>query len=221
MPSLIFLILYLIAAAFNLYAAAKHNDKISRATKPALLLLLCLYCLFSGLPAPDLLIIAAFFACWLGDVLLMFSGDVWFFAGGVSFFAGHVLLILLFARFAGFGAVPFSITVPAAAAYLCVSASVMTRSFKKAPRIMLVPLCLYLACNSVMNVFALTRLISAPGLWSALSYAGAVLFFLSDCVLFLIRYDDRPGFYKTDFCVMLTYICGVFLIATGLVPVTL
>ena len=221
MPSLIFLILYLIAAAFNLYAAANHNDKISRATKPALLLLLCLYCLFSGLPSPDLLLIAAFFACWLGDVLLMFNGELWFFAGGVSFFAGHVLLILLFARFAGLGAAPASIIVPAAAAYLCVSAAVMALSFKKAPRIMLLPLCLYLACNSVMNVFALTRLISAPGLWSALSYAGAVLFFLSDCVLFLIRYDDRPGFYKTDFCVMLTYICGVFLIATGLVPVTL
>ncbi|MBO4423835.1 MAG: hypothetical protein J5879_10365, partial [Clostridia bacterium] len=202
MPAIICIFLFIIAATLNLIASAKDCKKLFTATKPALLLLLCLYCLFSGLPKPDLLLIGAFFACWLGDVLLMINGDIWFTAGGVSFFIGHVLLILIFARYIDFSRIPLAVVIPAAAAYLGLSALVMTRSRKKAPKALFVPLCLYLICNSAMNVFALSRLIADPGVWPALSYAGAVLFFLSDCILFLYRYDeDHERFYKNGFFV--------------------
>ena len=78
---------------------------------------------------------------------------------------------------------------------------------------------LYLLCNAVTNLFALTRLIESPGVWTAVSFVGALLFFLSDCALFLLRYESgRESFFKSGFFVMLTYISGVLLIALGLLP---
>ena len=82
------------------------------------------------------------------------------------------------------------------------------------------PMLLYLLCNGAMNVFALTRLMESPSVWRAVSYVGAILFFLSDCALCLGRFG-KPGkrFYKSNFFIMLTYISGVFLITLGLSPI--
>ena len=217
--SYVFLFLYLIAAVLNLAGTEKGREKLFKFTKPALLLLLCLYCLFRTLPSPDLLIIAAIVACWLGDVLLMIDGEAWFTAGGVSFFAGHVLLILVFARQTDISRVPLVFLIPAAALYVTAAGFVMARARKTAPLTMQIPMLLYLFCNAAMNLFALSRLLESPGIWQAVSYVGAILFFLSDCALFLLRYDnERKSLFKTDFFVMLTYICGVLFITLGLVP---
>lgn len=220
MPPYIFLVLLIGAAVFNLAGAAKKIKLMSGITKPMLLPLLCLYCLFSGLPSPDYLLIFAFAACFLGDVLLMIKGDAFFAAGGVSFFAGHVILIIVFTRYADFNSLPLYAVIPAAAIYLGVTGYIMARSRKRVPKPLFIPMTLYLAANAAMNVFALSRLFAEPSVWSGLSYVGALLFFLSDCILFLLRYDDgeRKRFYKNDFCVMFTYITGVLLIAVGLVP---
>lgn len=220
MISYVFLSLFLIAAALNIVSTRTDNKRLFALTKPALLSLLCLYCLSKTAPAPDLLLACALFACFLGDVLLMLNGDVWFAAGGVSFLIGHALLIAIFARDVDFSRLPFYVIIPAAVIYVTAAGFVMARARKEAPCLLKIPMLLYLLCNGTMNVFALTRLWQSPGLWTGLSYAGAILFFLSDCVLFLLRYDTaHPRFYKTNFYVMLTYISGVFLITLGLVPI--
>ena len=216
MLSYVFLGLYLVAAGFNLAGTQKGREKLFKATKPALLMLICLYCITRGLPEPDLLLIGAFAACWLGDVLLMLKGDVWFTLGGISFFAGHALLIAVFARGVDFGRLPLYLLIPAAVLYVAVAAVVMSRSWKNAPAFIRVPMLLYLLCNSVTGLFALTLLAESPGPWTALAFAGAALFFTSDCALFLLRYGGgRPRFYKTDLFVMSTYISAVLLIALG------
>ena len=215
----VFLILYLIAAALNLAGTLKNNKLLFGVTKPALLLLLCLYCFFRTSPTPDWLLIAALAACWLGDVLLMLKGDLWFTVGGVSFFAGHVLLIFIFARQTSLADAPLAVLIPAAALYAAAASLVMARAGKGAPRIMRIPMFMYLLCNAVTNLFALARMTGSFGIWSVLSYVGALLFFLSDCILFLLRYDtERTCFFKSGFFVMLTYISAVLLITLGLVP---
>ncbi len=219
MITYIILALFFAAAVLNLIGARKHNAVMSNASKPALLSLLCLYCLSVGFPEPDLLLIGALFACFVGDVLLILEKDLWFTLGGVSFFIGHVLLTLIFIFRTDLSSPPLLLMIPAAAVYAAASSAVMVRTKKRTPKAMFVPMLLYLLCNSATNVFALTRLTVSPGVGSALSYAGAVLFFLSDCALFLMRYgDEKKRFYKTDFFVMLTYICGVSLITLGLCP---
>ena len=137
-------------------------------------------------------------------------------AGGVSFFAGHVMFVLIFARSADLLAMPAALLIPAAAAYALASGYVMFRARKKAPKIMQIPMLLYLFCNAATNLFALSRLYTAPGVWTALSYVGAVMFFLSDLALFLQRYDSgrrRP--FMSDTFVMITYISAVLLITLG------
>lgn len=215
----VFLALYLVAGTLNVCAAKKSNRKLFSATKPLLLPMLCLYCLFCRPDAPDLLLIAALFACWLGDVLLMPEGDAWFVIGGVVFFAGHVLFIFNFARCVDLTRLPLAAVVPAAAVYAAAAGYVMYRVRKDTPAPMRIPMLLYLLCNAVTNLFALSYLIQYPGLRSAVSYAGAALFFLSDCALFLMRSDTgKKSFFKTDCFVMLTYISGVLLITLGLSP---
>ena len=59
MPAYVFLILFVIVAALNVVGARKNRSILSAVTKPMLLLLLALYVLFRGLPAPDWLIIGA------------------------------------------------------------------------------------------------------------------------------------------------------------------
>ena len=219
MLSCVFLILYLAAASVNLSAARRDRTLYFAATKPMLLLLLCLYVFSRGGENADSLLVCALLSCFLGDVLLMPEGTLWFFSGGVFFLAGHILLILNFASEIDLARLPLYVVIPSAAVYTAVSGLVMFRSRKKAPALMQIPMLLYLLANSVMNVFALVRLFVSPGVWSALSFTGAILFFLSDCALFLLRYDaGRKRFYMSGFFVMLTYISGVLLIALGLAP---
>lgn len=81
---------------------------------------------------------------------------------------------------------------------------------------------IYLLANSAMNVFALMQLLSTGTLGAVIAYIGAVLFFASDCSLFLVRYyKPRKIVYKDHFTVMLTYILGELLITQGIIMLTI
>ena len=89
------------------------------------------------------------------------------------------------------------------------------------PKIMKIPMFGYLIGNSLMNIFALMQLISNPCAGSAVAYIGAVLFFVSDCSLFLVKYHkNRDLIFKRHFTVMLTYILGELLITQGIIMLT-
>lgn len=215
----IFLILFAAAAVLHLIGTVKGYGKLCKVTKPMLLSSLCLYCVFRS-PSPDLLLTAALFACFIGDVLLMLKGDGFFVAGGIAFAAGHFILIFIFARDVDFTRLPFAVVIPAAVLYAAAAVAVTVRTAGNTPKPMRIPFLLYLLCNGGTNVFALVRFMEEPGLWTALSFSGAVMFFLSDCALLLMRSDTgKKRFYKTDFFVMLTYIAAVLLITVGIVRI--
>ena len=68
-----------------------------------------------------------------------------------------------------------------------------------------------------MNLLALMQLMTTRHPGAVVAYAGAVLFFLSDCILFLVRYHRNPDFVpKHHFPVMLCYLSGEFLITLGI-----
>ena len=72
-----------------------------------------------------------------------------------------------------------------------------------------------------MNVFAFMQLLSDPCLASAIAYIGAVLFFISDCSLFFVKFHkNRNIIFKRHFTVMLTYVLGEFLITQGVMMLT-
>ena len=79
---------------------------------------------------------------------------------------------------------------------------------------------IYLLCNSTMNLFAMMQLFTLKNKGAAIAYAGAVLFFISDCTLFLVRYYKNPDVvFRKHFTVMLTYLAGEFFITLGMMMV--
>ena len=102
------------------------------------------------------------------------------------------------------------------------SAKIISMVWKTTPRLMRAVMYIYLLANSAMNVFALMQLLSTGTLGAVIAYIGAVLFFVSDCSLFLVRYyKPRKIVYKDHFTVMLTYILGELLITQGIIMLTI
>lgn len=212
--SYFFLGVFAVSAAVHLVRCWQGSPR-SAYTKPLLVSSLALFCLFRS-SAPPWLLIAALAASWLGDVLLMPQGNKWFVSGGVSFLVSHVLFIFVYLPYVRWEAVLWWIAVPTALLYFGVSACVMRAIWKKTPGFLRVPMFLYLAANSIMNLFAVMMLTSAPSPGAALAVFGAVLFFTSDCVLFLSRYwEKKDRIPKRGFIIMLTYIAGEALITFG------
>ena len=207
--------LFCICAGIHLFCCWKGSSK-SAWTKPLLISLLALFYFFAaGRRSPVLF--AALLASWAGDVLLMPKGNKWFVTGGISFLFSHILFIFVYTPHILWSRVIWWIAVPVFCVYIAVSAGVIRAIRGHAPKSMRIPLFMYLAANSVMNLFALMMLLSAPSAGSALAYIGAVCFFTSDSVLFLSRYhENRNRIPKSGFLIMLTYIAGEALITFGL-----
>ncbi len=212
----VFLGLFALASVFHLIDSWRDLTKRRRITKPMLLIFLLCYYLCST-ASPLALLIAALLTSWLGDVLLMPKGNAWFISGGISFLASHILFIFVYAPQVNFTAVPWAIVIPAAVVYCGVSFAIMYAVRKTTPKPMIVPMFLYLAANNTMNLFALMQLLSLQSTGAIVAYAGAVLFFVSDCTLFLQRYHPNKSLiFKKHFTIMLTYLAGEFLITQGM-----
>ncbi|MBQ6265565.1 MAG: lysoplasmalogenase [Clostridia bacterium] len=213
----VFLVLLAVSGVAHLYGSWVKKEKLRAVTKPMLLLFIILYYITSGVRINPLLI-AALAASWLGDVLLIPKGNAWFTAGGTAFMLAHFLFIAVYVPQVDFSKVNWFVAVPAAVAYYSVSAVIIHLLRPTTPKKMQIPMYVYLLANSTMNVFALMQLISNPCAGSVVAYTGAVLFFVSDCTLFLVRYYKKPEIvFKQHFTVMLTYIVGEFLITQGII----
>ena len=212
----IFLTLFIGFSAVHLFHSWRDDAKRRAYTKPFLLIFLLLYYCFAADPVlwvPA----AALLTSWLGDVLLIPKGTKWFVAGGISFLVSHVLFIFAYQPAVRWEAAVWWILIPAAAVYYGISVRVTLSLKDNMPKMMLVPMILYLLTNSTMNLFALTRLMSLKSAGAAVAYAGAVLFFVSDCTLYLVRYHKKEDLiFKKHFTVMLTYLLGECLITVGL-----
>ncbi len=214
-------IMFAVVTVVHLFATRWKVNSLRWPTKPVILLsILGFYLEWTRVRgiAPSGVLVAALLTAWLGDILLIPSGDAWFTAGGVSFGAAHVLFILSYAES---GIAYSALSLPAAVlpSVLFAAAVLFIFLWLRAgmPAMLKIPLLLYLLCNGVMNCFAWFRLLSGacPVTAGLISVAGAALFFLSDSVLFAIRFG-KPSRFRCGFTVMLTYALGVFLIVLGL-----
>lgn len=216
MFSYVFLLLFIIFSAIHLLDSWKDDAAKRAKTKPFLLLSLALYYVFAA-EKLNLLLLFALITSWLGDVLLIKKGHKWFTYGGISFMFSHFFFIALYASRIRFPQVYWPIVVPIILLYCGISLIVISALKPTIPKNMAVPMYIYLLANSTMNVFAFMQFwtIRLPG--TAAAYAGAVLFFISDCTLFLVRYYKNENIvFKKHFTVMLTYLAGEFLITQGI-----
>lgn len=215
-----FLILYLVFSGIHLYDSWRDDADARKKTKPFLLIFLVLFYVTAAMRkgGTEYHLLLALVTSWLGDVLLIPKGHHWFALGGVSFGASHVFFILVYAQNIVFRGMPWFLVVPIALIYFAVAFAIIWAVQPTTPKIMVGPMYIYLLANATMNTFALMQLITHRSPGSIVAYIGALLFFISDCTLFLVRYykkNEHLIFHK-HFTVMLTYLAGELLIVLGM-----
>ncbi len=216
----VWLVLLAIVSVIHLIDRYHDDTKKGARTKGFLLPLILLYYIAS-VESYSWLLIFALITSWLGDVLLIPQSNKWFAAGGISFLISHFLFIFCYVGRIAFDKVIWYIVIPVAAVYFTIAALIIKSIIGNIPKMMKVPMFGYLIGNSLMNVFALMQLISNPCAGSAVAYVGAILFFISDCSLFLVKYHKNEKLiFKKHFTVMLTYILGELLITQGIIMLT-
>ena len=213
---ILWLVLYIVVSAIHLYHSWKDDANKRRLTKPFLLVFLILFYLFSAKQIKIFLLLALIFS-WLGDVLLIPKGHGWFTAGGISFLFSHIFFILTYTDHILYENVVWLIVIPAAILYYAVALLIIRALKDTTPKPMVVPMYLYLIANSTMNLFALMQLFSHRNGAAWVAFIGAVLFYISDCTLFLVRYykKNQDLIFKKHFTVMATYLAGELLIVLG------
>lgn len=217
----VFLSLFILMSLWHLYYSWKDEKRGRACNKPFLLVFLTLYYVFST-GHISWLLLSALITSWLGDVLLIVPGNLWVTLGGFSFGAGHILFILAYASQIIYSNVIWTPVILLSIVYLAISGLILSMVWKTSPAVMRVNIGLYLLANSTMNIFALMQLLTNPSIGAVLAYIGAVLFFVSDCCLFLVRFykGEKQLVFKKHFTVMLTYLAGEFLITQGMLLVT-
>ena len=208
------LILFFLVTGIHLYASFRKDRKLRNITKPFILLLLLAWYLLSAEKASWTIILALLFS-WLGDVLLIPKGNKWFTAGGIAFMISHFFFILSYAAITDFSKVPLWPKIVLPLLFFLCSSTVFYYLRPHLPKALFWPMLLYLLINGTMNCFAWFRSLSVTGKAGLITALGALLFYISDCSLFFVRFkkDSRM---KTHFWVMLTYSLGEFLIILGL-----
>ncbi len=217
MVKYVFIALFAVASVIHL-AQSWKDDQRRAWSKPFLLLFLLLFYLFAAKEISWVLVAALFFS-WLGDVLLIPKGSKWFLAGGIAFLVSHILFILVYAPHVAWTKTHLWLLLPACV-YLGAAAAIILKIRPNVPKALQFPMLLYLAVNSTMNLFALAMLLTLKSPGAAVAYAGAVLFYISDCTLYLVRYHENKNLiFKKHFTVMLTYLLGECLITVGMLMI--
>lgn len=211
----IYLGIFLTFACIHLYASYKKDRPLRNITKPAILLgLLGFY--LETVNSPSWFIILALLFSWLGDVLLIPHGIKWFTAGGISFMASHIFFILGYSSLTNFNLVPIPAIIILGLVFVCAVTFIFIKLKPFLPKALFVPMGGYLLVNGAMNCFAIFRMISAFSLSSLITCIGALLFFVSDAILFFVRFNKNSKI-KSHFLVMLTYSLAELLIVLGLI----
>ena len=213
--------MFAIFTGIHLYGSFIKKDALRGPTKVVILLaILGMYLEFAHYKGadPSMFVVFAILASWLGDVLLIPKGVKWFTAGGIAFWISHFLFIFAYIE----SGIVFSrlspIVVVVISLVYAITVIILFSKLKKSlPKTLFYPMFLYLLTNGAMNVFAWFRLLSGsctlPG--GILTGIGALMFFISDCSLFFVRFHKNSRI-KSHFTVMLTYSLGEFLIVLGL-----
>ena len=211
---IVFLIINLVSTGIHLYASKKRNQKLRDITKPFILTsLLGFYCVL--VQPPMIQMVLALIFSWLGDVFLIGRGVKWFTVGGICFMISHIFFILAYNTQIDFSKVNIVVAIIVALLYT-VATFIEFKNLKDSlPKALFYPMFFYLLINSAMNCFAFYRMLSNPCLATVTTFVGALMFYISDCTLFFVRFK-KDGKDRDHFLVMLTYSIGELLIVLGM-----
>ena len=210
---------YAALGLLNVAALATGTDALASATKPLLMPVLLAWLLVAvrargnGQPALRWLAIGLVFA-WLGDVLLMGSGDAFFISGIGAFLLMQVCYLLAFTRIEGPGLVrAWKIAlVPYVVMWL-----VLNVLISDGVGDLRIPVVVYSAVLVAMAVAALDLVIRVPRKAGWRIAGGALLFVLSDALIATTAFGPLDASNATATVIMATYIASQAMIVTGMV----
>jgi|SRR5690554_2984595 len=195
---------YLLISVIHLYSKLASAEDLDTFTKPLLMPVLLIGALFA-LPSwrskTALLLAVALAFSWLGDVSLLYSGNLGFLTGLGFFLLAHIAYLVLLTgtlrqRRAHLGMAVYAVWWVGLVLLLAPHLGVL-----------LVPVAVYGLVLGAMAAWALLC-----NVWVAV---GGALFLVSDSLLGLNRFLPGFQFPEVDFAIMLTYITGQALIVWG------
>jgi uncharacterized membrane protein YhhN len=191
---------FFIILAIEIYFSSIHQDIGVKVTKPLLMPLLML--LAFKLNVIDRNLYIALFFSLLGDISLMFGGELYFMLGLGSFLLAHIFYILLFrGQFKLLKALPFA---AATISYFLFIKSGIDKN-------LLIPVAIYCMTITLMAIFAACRKTNHSSYYLVL--IGSILFVVSDSLIAFNKfYAPLPA---SSFWVMSTYGLAQFLIVLG------
>ncbi len=158
-------------------------------------------------------IVAALFCSWLGDILLMFSGEGFFISGLVSFLVAHILYIIFYASIIR----EHTINNKKVALLYLLPAWLygVLLMIILAPALggMLLPVMVYAMAICTMLSFAIILYVQQKNIAAGLLLAGSILFVLSDSLLAFNKF--YYAWSLADAMVMITYGMAQWLIVKG------
>jgi uncharacterized membrane protein YhhN len=195
-------IAFFILLAIEIFFSISHQNSLVKITKPLLMPMLMLMSFQLNIKE-KYLYIALFFSL-LGDVFLMFSGELYFMLGLGAFLLAHVFYILLFKSQFKFNLVRVFLFVGATLSYFMFIKSGIDPN-------LLLPVSVYCLVITVMGIFAGGRKTNNSSY--KLVLIGSILFIISDSLIAYNKfYASLPA---SSFWVMSTYGLAQFLIVLG------
>jgi uncharacterized membrane protein YhhN len=210
------LLLFVLMSISELVAVTFGFPAVHTVAKPTILPLLIMYCL-SSLSARNYYFLTALVFCWVGDVVLMFQGEMFFIGGLGAFLTGHVLYIFCYRQLryknSSAGLLPtqkIRFSLPIA----LVGTGLVTILFPYLGG-MKVPVMIYALVITVMAMQALFRYGFTTSRSFTLIFMGALFFMLSDSLLAINKFMNPLPL--ASLAIMTTYIIAQYLIVEGFI----
>jgi uncharacterized membrane protein YhhN len=209
---------FITVALLNLLGATLAQSTLVFCTKPLLMPLLMLWLATATPRVPEQSFLrrtmfGALVFSTLGDILLMFSGQLFFLLGLVFFLLAHVFYIGAFSSISSFKNGFLSRNPWWATPFIAFPICLLIFLWTGIPVGMKLPVAAYASVISVMalSVVNLKGKIAAPIFWTLM--AGAVLFLISDSALAFSSFGQP--FAGERLVIMGTYILGQYLLVRG------
>ena len=218
MVEYIFLALFFVFTAVEIFGEFKDNEKLIFFSKPLLMPLLILFYIFgvieiSSITQVDWFIVIALIGGCAGDVLLMLKDqDKWFLYGMGAFLVNQIFYIMSFllsiTDYTVFNVWGLFLLGPA----ILIMVFTLPRFINKTGDMKGFVL-VYMAALLIMHISALLRIAEFQGLPFVLIYVGSLSYIFSDASLAVNKWTGE--FTNARFIVMTTYVMAQFYITLG------
>jgi uncharacterized membrane protein YhhN len=211
--SALFLIVFLIASLGDI-ASQAFDLNVRYYFKPFIMIALMGYYLAQTQTRSNTFL-AALIYCWVGDVLLMFSGEMYFIFGLVAFLIGHVFYIFSFRQFSWTTGIQLLPTQKVRYAFPIILAAtgLVVVLYPKLGALQ-IPVMVYALIIMLMAITALFRVGFTSKESFTWVFVGAIFFMISDSSLAINKF--HTPFFGASTLIMLTYVSAQFMIVEGI-----